>query len=548
LEEVRTEAEEKHRTLGEALLDFAQEHGVLFDTADDALVAVSTFITDNKVPLLLQEALADSPLDRTDLPRKTTRTIARFITERCLTSAELQPILAGLVEGMVLQDALLFRDIATISHKFTGLQIVLDSPILFAVLDLTGVANGIATREGLSLFRDAGAVAVAFHRTLGEMRRILTVYENRVTTAEGRLSLYPTDLTRHVLTAKLSASDIRMISTTLEKRLAAHGIVIREVPTHDRRYTLDEQALAAILADDQDLDKPRIRHDVDCVAGVLTLRAGRTASSIENAHAVFCTTSGKVVRNVQRWYREEGEGGAPPAVHQLALTSIAWMKRPQAARGIKLHELAAICSAALKPSRDTWRMFIANVKQLRNDGVISDDETVAIIASEMTEPLLATLDDDFDPDADTIAEAIERVRASYRQEAGAAALVAIRQAQGEAALANEAATRALARSAALEALLDARIQRIATGISTLLFLAAALIVVLSAVLSVPGVFDSVGETWKWGARILLTGTTLFGAYATIYGPNLHQLRLGLRDRIAHTFRRRLTPSADSQSE
>jgi hypothetical protein len=193
-------------------------------------------------------------------------------------------------------------------------------------------------------------------------------------------------------------------------------------------------------------------------------------------------------------------------------------------------------------------MFIANVKQLRNDGVISDDETVAIIASEMTEPLLATLDDDFDPDADTIAEAIERVRASYRQEAGAAALVAIRQAQGEAALANEAATRALARSAALEALLDARIQRIATGISTLLFLAAALIVVLSAVLSVPGVFDSVGETWKWGARILLTGTTLFGAYATIYGPNLHQLRLGLRDRIAHTFRRRLTPSADSQSE
>src|SRR5262249_8628555 len=135
-----------------------------------------------------------------------------------------------------------------------------------------------------------------------------------------------------------------VLASSLPSQLKAVGVHIREVPAHDRRYTLGEAALAEVLADPQtgDVDSPRVRHDIDCVAAVLTQRRGVSRNSFEESSAVFCTTSGGVIKGVQTWYREQGERGVPPIVHQYALTSLAWLKRPKAARGVKLHEIAAL--------------------------------------------------------------------------------------------------------------------------------------------------------------------------------------------------------------
>src|SRR5437762_2963320 len=122
------------------------------------------------------------------------------------------------------------------------------------------------------------------------------------------------------------------------------------------------------------------------------MRAGRVATRIEDSRAVFCASSISVVRSVQRWYAGEGQRGVPPIIHQFAISSIAWIKKPSAARGVKIHELAAICAAALRPARSTWNKFMENLQKLRVDHVLSDDETIAIVASEMTEPLLQDLE------------------------------------------------------------------------------------------------------------------------------------------------------------
>ena len=211
---------------------------------------------------------------------------------------------------------------------------------------------------------------------------------------------------------------------------------IRDLPPRQSRYTLGEQALATKLLDqDQgDTTQPRIRHDVDCIAGVLTLRAGRKSTSVERAGAIFCTSSGRVVRNVQKWFADEGQEGIPPIIHQEALTSIAWLKTPGTSP-LKIHELAAVCAAAMRPTSQTWTKFVDTLRRLRSDGSITDDETVAIVVSELTEPLLAHLDDDGDADADSIYEAVERIRDGYRTEASFAADAVRRQAQADVAMA-----------------------------------------------------------------------------------------------------------------
>lgn len=527
--------------LGSALREYAAANGYTIGTDADALAAICAVIADNKVPLVLAEPLPDSPRERSSLPSKLARLVAQFISQRCLDAPDLRPVLQSLLEGIILQDVLFLSDVASQGQRLRGLSVVVDTPILLAAVDLTGIANGIATREGLKLLRDLGATTLVFETTIAEVRRILALIEQRIATAEGRLSLSPTDLVRHVLTTRLSPSDVRTISATLEQRLSAVGLVVRPLPPHDRRYTLDEVALATALKDprERDADTPRVRHDVDCVAGVLTYRAGRNGPTIDRSHAIFTTTSGRVVRSIQQWYFDQGEAGMPPAVHQLALSNIVWVKRPAASRNLKIHEMAAICAATLKPSKRTWGNFIEHLQGLRRDGVVNDDETVAIIASDLTEPLLSQFDDDVDADADTIQEVIERVQRSYREEADTAAAIAIGAAQADASVARQAAADALADRIALEGRLAARADRIAARAGGILFYAACGILLLAGVLSLPGTFDSLAGGWKWAARIVIASAAAYSIYAQVRGTSVSGQRDALTAGISRLIRERV---------
>lgn len=529
--------------LARAFLEYAAAGGVQLASHEEALTTLATFVSDNKVQLVLEEDLPDSPLDRSSLDRKLTRLVARFVTERCLSSPELRPPLAALTEGILLQDALFLRDIPEAAQRFQNLIVAFDTGILFAAIDLTGLANAVAAKEGLTLLREAGAVTIVFSQTVGEMRRILAVYEEHLATTEGRLTLYPTPLTHHVLTARLSPADIRVVSATLENRLARVGIHIRNMPPHDPRFTLDEAALAQCLVDPKkpNTELPRIRHDVDCAAAVLTLRRGRTATAIERSIAIFCSSTGAVVRNVQGWFFGQKEMGVPPIVHQAALTSIAWLKKPAVAPDVKMHELAALCAAAMRPTRETWRKLVDNLRRLRADGSITDDETAAIVASELTEPLLARLDDDFEPDADSIGEAIERVRETYRQEASAAAEEVVSKAQADVALAQLAASSAMARRDAVLGAIEARISRRAKVAAGLLFALALGVTIIAAVLSLPGVFEVVGGLAKWAARLILVAAAGLGVYSATRGASLNDLRASLEASIATRLRSRWLP-------
>jgi hypothetical protein len=286
------------------------------------------------------------------------------------------------------------------------------------------------------------------------------------------------------------------------------------------------------------------------VAAVLTLRKGRISSSVERSIAVFCSTSGGVITTIQQWYRDQGGQGVPPVVHQYALTSLAWLKRPAVVRGIKTYELAASCAAALRPTRETWAKFLDNLRRLRADRVISDDETVAIVASELIDPLLARLDDEMEPDADTIGEAIERVRGGYRAEAQTAAEEmirrvqlsaeeAVRQAQSTAAISTQAAAVAQDRQARLEARARSQADRIASLVSGFLYLVVAVILVASVVVQVPGVLDRAHGPWRILGIFVLIMALAVGTYSQIYGPSMREIRGRLHEALVNDLGRRL---------
>lgn len=427
----RRSVEERQRRLADSLCEFARERRLALATTEDALSAILAFLEEHHVSLALDErpktiGLADE--DGKDASRRTA-VVAAFLQKELASEGEGVRIVQEMLEGFVLQNALLLKDISTASRRFTNLEVFLDTGVLLGALGFRGEATEIATKEALSLLRESGARLSVFEPTIREIRSILSVYEEKLATSEGRLSLHPTDVTRFFLTKHYSPSEVRTQSALVQRNLIAMGLNVRDLPKHRQEYTLDEVNLAKRLADRVGGERdPRVLHDVDCIAGVLTLRGGRTCESFDDARAVFATASAMTVENSRDWYQGQGGRGVPPIIHHLNLSNLAWLKRPASASRLKLHELVALCAAALRPSRNTWNAFLKHLKKLQETGELSSDEVTAIVASELTDRVLADAVDD-EVDATTLSEVVERVKAGYREKADAEVAAAREEAQ-----------------------------------------------------------------------------------------------------------------------
>ena len=212
--------------------------------------------------------------------------VAAFLQKQISAGSESVEVVQEILEGFILQNALLLKDISAAARRFRNLEVFLDTGILLGALGFRGATTATATREALSLLKETGATLAVFQITIGELRGILSVYEGRLGTSKGRLSLDPTDVTRFFLTNGYSPSDVRVQSALIETNLLALGINIRAIPTHKVHLTLDEHDLAMRLSSRSGAEtSPRVVHDVDCVAAIHTLRGGKRSDSIDDARS-----------------------------------------------------------------------------------------------------------------------------------------------------------------------------------------------------------------------------------------------------------------------
>jgi hypothetical protein len=414
----KTQIEKGQERLGEALQSHAANRGMTLESADAALDLLFRFLEEEQVALLLGSppeiaAGADASLRERAI-------IAEFLHDAISKDKALMSIMSGMLEGLVLYHATFLPDFSRTTRSFRDLRVVFDSILVRQAVGYEGVAMRGLMRETLDLLKASGVQCLVFDKTLNEIRSILDMYEVKLATSGGRSALWPVPMTRHFLTQRYSPSDIREMSALLEREVISAGFQIQQAPRRIEQHTSGEKALAKRLANPVRNDElaPRVMHDVDCIAGVLTLRRGHRSYSIEDARVVFAATEPRLIRNTRLWWEEdESETGIAPIVHIRALANLAWLKKPSINSNFKMRELVALCTAALRPTTGTWRRFLKHLDSLKESQRLSSDEMAAIVASAMSDRLLREAemeeDDPSDIDAVTLDEAVERVKASY---------------------------------------------------------------------------------------------------------------------------------------
>jgi predicted transcriptional regulator len=404
--------------MADALCQHAKRRGFSIDSAENALDMIFKFLEAEQVTMLLggssgpNHSHADGRLERT--------VVAEFIQDLVSSDPALLAVLKRMLEGLVLYNAAFLPDLAQASRRFKNLRVVFDSNLVRQVLGYEGNAMRALMRETLDILKGSEVQCLVFDKTVHEIKRILSMYEARLGTSEGRRSLRPVPMARHFLTKRYAPSDIREMAALLEREINAAGFQIIRVPDRVRQLTAGERTLTMRLANPVTKDElePRVVHDVDCVAGILTLRKGHRSTGLEDAQFIFATGSSLVVRNTRLWWEEdEHETGIEPVVHIRALSNLAWLKKPSLCLDFKLRELVALCTAALRPAQGTWDRFLRHLDALQKSQKIKSDEVTAILVSAMSDRLLREAesieDDPEDIDAVTLDEVVDRVKASY---------------------------------------------------------------------------------------------------------------------------------------
>ena len=419
-------AEHSHLTV--ALRNYLANHHQPLETDEDALALLLKFLELNHVGMVLDEPYQEQKDSGDASSRSKTRLVARFIKEVVLFNDRLTAILQRMLEGFILQNALLLKDISAASRKFKDLHVFLDTRLVLQVLGYQGEHSQVATTQMIAMLKRTGAQVEVFEATIKEIKTVLHFYQQRLGTSQGRNSLDPTTpLTRFFFINRYTPADVAQMIALLDQSVRQADLPIRPAPERIPRYTLDESDLARRLAKtDTPESEPRVWHDVDCVAAVLTLRGSTFPQDVDNAKAIFVTATGLVIKNVTEWFRQQLEGGhlegkterlLPPVAHHGALSNVAWLKLPASGQKLKLSELVALCSAALQPTHKTWDQFKRHLRNLQASGVVSSDETAAILANQFTDVHLSHLEDhltdDTDVDSDTLDEIIQRVSDSY---------------------------------------------------------------------------------------------------------------------------------------
>ena len=97
-------------------------------------------------------------------------------------------------------------------------------------------------------------------------------------------------------------------------------------------------------------------------------------------------------------------------MHFRSVTNAAWFLRPADASNVPMHALVGVCAAVLQPTPSVWSGFVAHLNELVAAGELSDDESIAVVASEFTRLELSDIEPDADVEATTVREIVQRVR------------------------------------------------------------------------------------------------------------------------------------------
>jgi hypothetical protein len=293
--------------------------------------------------------------------------------------------LRSLVYGTIIT-SILKRDTFTIS-SFQGLNVYLDTNIIFSLLNLHDEAFNKPTRELFELLKKNRCKTWVFSFTMDEVKNVLSGYLKSYDS-------YPVNININSIYSRLkkknySKHDVILLMHNLEEELSKLEVSI------DYGYNLDELDIST--EEIEELNKLKgdekntlsLKHDIGACKIIKKIRK-IPRILIEKSEAIFLTAD-KTLFNYnfdKGGHKESSPLTIPEIIMRDFLASILWLKNPDFNSKLPINTIIAGYKQNLLISSSIWLMFVGELKKMRDGGNISDDDINILISSNEVEGLL----------------------------------------------------------------------------------------------------------------------------------------------------------------
>ncbi len=411
---------EHNATIGK-LIDFCDNnHSVTWDK-DNAEKALLSYIADHQVEILTSSVDGSSIPRITDVNRKAEFLVNAFIIHLCESDPEGFKYLDTIVKGSMLANVLWYPDISRVTKNFELTEVYCDTAFLIRAIGLEGPRQRDPCKELIDLLYEKRAELRCFRHTMEEIINVLQACIYRLKSRDSRGSGRTLS---YLIEAGYTPSDLELEIAGLEKNLSRLRIKVVEKPEYVGEFQIDEKALEQALEEEilygDERQKARI-HDVDCLSAIYRIRKGRVCYYIENCAALFLTTNIPLCKVSWQFFNKDLHSSsqmAPIAITDHLLTTLLWLKKPTMAPNLPLKHIIADCYAAMEPSDNLWKKYLAEISKLQSKGDISSDDYYFLRASlqARTELMSLTKGDEYAFVEGTPKEILERIKRNIKAE------------------------------------------------------------------------------------------------------------------------------------
>lgn len=330
--------------------------------------------------------------------------ISKFFIDAIEKEPEAITLMVKLAKGHALSTLVCLQDLHKMKGSLKDVEIYLDAPILFNLLDLNDRANYHLASELMQILKDNGAKFCIFEHNYNEVISTLTDARERL--ASGKYDLRKSSrLLKMAHREKMSSIQIGLKIDEFSHLLENWQVTVKGRPEIPAGYQeIDIQQLYDIIKDVYTNRGTRnlffnelnmLETDVDSISFVYRLRGNIACTSLKNSKALLLTTN-RVISTASHDKRINYLNHAIPACStDVFLSTILWTNYPKSNDDLNQKLLLSECYNGIELDDQLMTKFYEQLEQRQVNGLVSESQYLQAITSSLALDILAdkTLND-----------------------------------------------------------------------------------------------------------------------------------------------------------
>lgn len=351
----------------------------------------------------------------------------RFIKDLPCYNSELFNFVAYLSASKAYKEALFFS--GDQDAQYDGLNVYLDSPMIFAVLGMDSIERTEAYKKLLADILSKGCNVFVLDNCFEEVSGIVDRASGWATSSAYDISK-ANKVAKYFHDSEMPHNDIIEYCQNLEDKLNELGITVKRTnydglsnSFQEDETTLFEMVKKKYLEHQMNLSQEKIESincDIKSIVMVYRERKGRTATRIQTCADIMLTTNGALA-NVCKQYEASKSiqsGHIPACISADLFGAILWLNSPIASFEYQKKKILADCYSALQPSKQLLSEYVNSLESAFKNGEIDEKKYLFLRShSVVVDSLMDITKGDYACfDDHTYVEVYEEIEARARKE------------------------------------------------------------------------------------------------------------------------------------